>query len=237
MGKWNDFHSNATKAFSLFRSDDYLHDVTLVSDDHKQISAHKLVLSACSDYFDDIFKNSKHSHLMLCLDGVNNQDLNNILDYIYNGEVQLNQDDLDRFLLVAKRFQLNGLIGNDQIKEEEHKDEGNFDLNFKPTFSNLPRKPALLDNLLNPEATTFSINVDDVNNVKEKINEYLKKCSDGSYMCKICGKTGNNRNAPQNLRNHIQTHLEGLSFSCNLCQKNLKSLRNLEQHKYSFHKP
>ena len=82
--KWNDFHTNAAKSFSLFRNDDYLQDVTLVADDHKQISAHKLVLSACSDYFDDIFKNSKHSHLMLCLDGVNNQDLNNILDYIYN---------------------------------------------------------------------------------------------------------------------------------------------------------
>jgi len=24
--KWNDFHSNAAKTFSLFRTDDYLHD-------------------------------------------------------------------------------------------------------------------------------------------------------------------------------------------------------------------
>merc|ERR1712126_573347 len=61
--KWNDFHTNAAKSFSLFRNDDYLQDVTLVADDHKQISAHKLVLSACSDYFNNIFKNSKHSHL------------------------------------------------------------------------------------------------------------------------------------------------------------------------------
>ena len=87
--KWNDFYSNAAKAFSLFKNEDYLYDVTLVSDDHKQISAHKLVLSASSEYFNDIFKNSKHSHPLLCLDGVNNQDLNDILDYIYNGEVQI----------------------------------------------------------------------------------------------------------------------------------------------------
>ena len=43
--KWNDFHSNVTKSFGLLRDEDYLQDVTLVTDDNKQISAHKLVLS------------------------------------------------------------------------------------------------------------------------------------------------------------------------------------------------
>ena len=43
--KWNDFHSNVSKSFGLFRNEEYLHDVTLVSDDHHQVSAHKLVLS------------------------------------------------------------------------------------------------------------------------------------------------------------------------------------------------
>ena len=52
--KWDHFHSNASKSFSVLRNADYLHDVTLVSDDHNQIWAHKLVLSACSEYFKDI---------------------------------------------------------------------------------------------------------------------------------------------------------------------------------------
>ena len=43
--KWDHFHSNASKSFSVLRNADYLHDVTLVSDDHKQMSAHKFVLS------------------------------------------------------------------------------------------------------------------------------------------------------------------------------------------------
>ena len=42
--KWNDFTSNASKSFGNFRNEEYLHDVTLVSDDQYQISAHKLVL-------------------------------------------------------------------------------------------------------------------------------------------------------------------------------------------------
>ena len=61
--KWNDFHSNVSKSFSLLRNEDYLHDVTIVSDDNEQIAAHKLVLSTCSEYFKSIFmKNKQHSH-------------------------------------------------------------------------------------------------------------------------------------------------------------------------------
>merc|ERR1712126_268988 len=109
--KWNDFQTNVPKSFGLFRYDEYLHDVTLVSDDHNKMSAHKLVLSACSDYFRDIFKNNQHSHPLICLDGISSLDLKNIMDYIYNGEVQIFQEDLDRFLIVAQRLKLEGLMG------------------------------------------------------------------------------------------------------------------------------
>merc|ERR1712126_666093 len=87
--KWNDFHSNVSKAFSTLRNEEYLHDVTLVSEDHNKVSAHKLVLSASSEYFKDIFKNNQHSHPLICLDGVSSGDIKNIMDYIYNGEVQI----------------------------------------------------------------------------------------------------------------------------------------------------
>ena len=42
--KWNDFHSNVSKSFELMRNEEYLQDVTLVSDDDFQVKAHKLVL-------------------------------------------------------------------------------------------------------------------------------------------------------------------------------------------------
>merc|ERR1712133_92555 len=120
--KWNDFHSNASKSFGLLRNEKYLHDVTLVSDDNKQVSAHKLVLSACSEYFKNIFRNNnKHQHPLLCLDGLSSNDLTNVLDYIYNGEVQIFQEDLDRFLAIAQKLKLEGLLGGaDQSKEETY---------------------------------------------------------------------------------------------------------------------
>ena len=93
--KWNDFHSNVSKSFGLFRSESYLHDVTLVSDDFKQVQAHKLVLSACSEYFKNILQQTKQTQPLLCLDGVNAEDLQNVLDYVYEGEVKILQEDLD----------------------------------------------------------------------------------------------------------------------------------------------
>ena len=107
--KWNDFHSNVSNSFSLLRNENYLHDVTLVSDDEKQVSAHKLVLSACSEYFKNIFKKHKSpssSNMLICLSGVSSNYLENILEYMYNGEVQIYQNDLDPFLEIAQRLKL-----------------------------------------------------------------------------------------------------------------------------------
>ena len=90
--KWNDFHSNVSKLFTSLRNDDTFYDVTLVSDDHQQFGAHKVVLSASSNYFENILKNTRNSNPFLCLQGVNSKELNFALDYIYQGEVQIHQD-------------------------------------------------------------------------------------------------------------------------------------------------
>merc|ERR1712189_96840 len=107
--KWNDFHSNITLAFSQFQKNTNFQDVTLISDDHKQISAHRVILSAGSGYFNNVLSGNAHSHPLLCLDGINSSELNSVLDFIYTGELQLYHEDLDRFLTVAKKLQLQGL--------------------------------------------------------------------------------------------------------------------------------
>ena len=108
--EWNDFQANASKAFGLFRNESYLHDVTLVSSDRKHVSAHKLVLSASSEYFKDIFQQTKHGQPILCLEGVNSKELENVLDYIYEGQVKINQEELESFMEISQRFQLEGLM-------------------------------------------------------------------------------------------------------------------------------
>ena len=112
--KWNDFESNVSRTFGLLRKEKEFFDVTLVSEDHHQVEAHKLVLSACSPFFKNLLTRNQHSHPLLCLDGIRADELQFVLDYIYQGEVQVHQDQLDRFLLVARKLQLDGL------SQEEH---------------------------------------------------------------------------------------------------------------------
>ena len=117
--KWNDFQSNVSRTFSQLRSEEEFFDVSLVSDDQKMMSAHKLVLSASSPYFKHILTTNKHSHPLLCLDGVSSAELQCVLDYIYQGEVQIYQEQLDRFLVVAQRLQLEGLTSQDDEQEKK----------------------------------------------------------------------------------------------------------------------
>ena len=104
--KWNDFNSNVSKSFIKLRNENEFFDVALVSDDQKLISAHKVVLSASSEYFKNILKQQKHPNPLLCLEGISSTELNDILDYVYHGEVNINQEDLDRFLKIAERLKL-----------------------------------------------------------------------------------------------------------------------------------
>lgn len=53
--RWNNYLSHITNAFDSLRSDQDLVDVTL-SCEGKRIRAHKMLLSACSTYFRDLFK-------------------------------------------------------------------------------------------------------------------------------------------------------------------------------------
>ena len=111
--KWNDFQSNVSKTFINLRKQSSLLDVTLVGSDQKQGKAHRLVLSACSEFFKNIFdKINTQSNLVLYLDGASSDELSLILDYVYQGEVQIYQDKLDRFLEISEKYQLDGLNVN-----------------------------------------------------------------------------------------------------------------------------
>ena len=130
--KWNEFQSCAANSFKQLRKLNEFHDVTLVCDDYKQMSAHKLILSSCSTYFKTVLSQTNHPNPMICLDGISSQELNNILDYIYNGEVLIGQDDIDQFLKIAAKLKLEGLSIKASIK--------NYGAlvtdNEKPSFSN-----------------------------------------------------------------------------------------------------
>ena len=78
---------------------------------------------------------------------------------------------------------------------------------------------------------------DVVSEVKERIKQYIEKDANGKFRCSVCGKeaVGEAKNAKTNLEKHVETHLEGLSFPCQLCGKTFRSRHSFNNHKYKFH--
>ncbi|XP_033608768.1 broad-complex core protein isoforms 1/2/3/4/5 isoform X4 [Cryptotermes secundus] len=123
--RWNNYLRHITCAFDSLRSDEDLVDVTL-SCEGKRIRAHKMLLSACSTYFRDLFKENPCQHPVIIFRNVKFEDLAALIDFMYQGEVNVVQDQLASFLTTAELLAVQGLSdgngkdqGSDQPKEVE----------------------------------------------------------------------------------------------------------------------
>ena len=227
--KWNNFHVNISKSFEALRKEEYLLDVTLVGDDYKPVLAHKLVLSACSEYFQNIFKmnqNEHHKFPLICLSGMMSDDIKNILDYIYYGEVQVYQEQIDSFLDIAQRLKLNGIKAIAAAINESNPDEEPL----KDTCKDLIEPPKIEpeeDSFVEPELIDLE-DTDSNISLNKKIQKYIGKDEDGNYKCNQCGKICKRKST---LRAHIEIHIPGLEFSCNMCDKAYKTRSSLYLHR------
>ena len=205
----------------------------------------------CLKWNKTIFKNNKHSHPLLCLEGIASADLNNILDYIYDGEVKIFQEDLDRFLGVAQRFKLEGLLGDDTQQEQ-----GDIENKIDPAQSRqAPTKKETIYNMnprnQNVQGTSIyenegqlatmehgnnvkiAMTKEEKQNLKSKVNQHVERREDGLFQCNLCGKSANQKIV---IKNHIEArHLEGIEIPCPICGKIFRSNNSLIQHKFQYH--
>jgi len=121
--KWNDFETNVSTAFRELREDKDFFDVTLACDD-EQIQAHKVILAACSTFFRTVLRKNRHEHPLLYLKGVKYVDLVAVLNFMYHGEVNVAQEQLNDFLSIAEDLKVKGLTQNQSqksVKEIRHR--------------------------------------------------------------------------------------------------------------------
>jgi len=120
--RWNDFESNISSAFRELRDDKDFFDVTLACDD-EQLQAHKVIISACSPFFRNILRRNPHKHPLLYLKGVKYSDLQSVLNFMYHGEVNVAQEELNSFLAVAEDLKVKGLTQNQSAATQGTKRE------------------------------------------------------------------------------------------------------------------
>ena len=175
------------------------------------------------------------------------EDLLAIVDFLYRGEANVFQDNLDSFLAIAEELQLKGLMGKTDEKVEDYKeDEKSLPSTFSHANVNIPntavQRQAPNGNIHDlGENRTLAIpgnNYEDFVELDERVKSMMEKSQNkiangpnvfiAAHRCKVCGKEGHGRQ----IKDHIEAnHLEGIIIPCNLCNKTFRSRPSLRNHK------
>ena len=139
---------------------------------------------------------------------------------------------MDRFLGIAQRLKLEGLIGEEQSKNKDFIPESILEKN--PTLDNdfvvQQKGNQTANDVKKMEKPVISVQSSEINSMEEldqKVEESYSKNSDGFYYCHYCAKSFKLRG---HIKEHVEIHFEGLSFPCTHCDSILRSRTTLRQH-------
>ncbi|XP_037090632.1 broad-complex core protein isoforms 1/2/3/4/5-like, partial [Pollicipes pollicipes] len=138
--KWNDFRNSVTAVFEDLRQDEELVDITLCCEG-KKVKAHRMMLSACSPYFRELLKENPCQHPVFFLKDTTYSDLRAVIEFVYNGEVNVTQGQLSSFLKTAEMLQVRGLTGDDD-KEPTPAPAPPAPRVLPPSSRTFPKRPA-----------------------------------------------------------------------------------------------
>ena len=249
--KWNDFQENAISAFGTLREDREFADVTLACEDGQQVEAHKVILASSSPFFLNLLRRNKHPHPLIYMRGLKSEDLVAMIDFLYFGEANVYQENLDSFLAVAEEVQLKGLMGSGAEEEPQiqkkppkpvkqrsyRKQESPTPDTSNPVEASPPLEGAVA-------VTDYTVAAD-LQDLDDKIKSMMmfsenlttkpaKGHSSGrARICKVCGKEGE----MSHIRDHIEAnHITGVSHTCNICGTTTRSRPAMAMHKMRNHK-
>ena len=250
--KWHSFKENVTGSFSKLRKEEDFVDVILVTDDNQSFKGHKVVLSAASDFFKSILRRADHSNPLIYLCGVEYGQLVHIMDYIYEGEIQIQQRDLDKFLEVAQKLKIAGLLYeyNKQqqdllmeesvvepiIASEEVKNTmiinpcSMVDEHSERDVEDILLNSSLLTNNKENQRPMLKIKIPSIpskSEILDAVNKIIVKIQANHWLCSVCKQSFK---SSRDLRRHAEIHIDGIALPCQGCGKIFKTSWALRCH-------
>jgi len=256
---WEEFDAYTSLTFKQLLAKPDFTDVTLACEGEETIEAHKVILSACSPFFDRILKKNSHSHPLIFLTDVTHSDLKSIINFMYLGQTNVVQEDLQRFLKVATKFQVRGLTDGKKkgsvsqttaisIHEEEviNQEENNIDqqqggiANIQSSLDNV----VMLEDERRVDDFDFKCDLGNSSGFYHGITEEHSEIDssllmDGFRMVpeKVfpCDQCDYKASYSCNLNSHKRTVHEKLFFQCHLCAYKSSRKDRLNKHVLSKH--
>ena len=245
------FSSNISDTLQNLYENKHFSDVTLISEDFKQVAAHKFILSSCSRLFARILTNLPQPTGVIYLRGLNSREMEYLLQFCYLGEVKISNDDVDKFLDLMKEFEISNsdnIDNENQSQGEEVKWQNKDDMaetikeeTEKYEVFKEDIKDKVLQELTESEAIGTE-NMDDtkavtVNKAKKPYTMKKRKVlEDRSLQCDICGYIAQRFCHLQSHRKSVHMGLKNyVPTPCDVCGKVLGSKLALLAHKRNIH--
>ena len=105
---WHSYSDHLKSMMKELMMNEDFSDVTLVTEDKKQIKANINILSACSPVFKDILKKEKNSNQIMYLRGVQFTEMESIMQFIYLGEASFYEERMEVVVLYQGMRRLAG---------------------------------------------------------------------------------------------------------------------------------
>ena len=218
---WDTYSEHLRNILKEISFDASFADVTLVTDDKKQMKAHRNILSACSSVFKEILQiDTNNNHPVIYLRGIQHTEIESILQFIYLGEAKLYDKRINEFLTVAKNLDIRDLGKGIEDKYFTEVNCENVSMQTKkiPTGSKDVREESTLDE------------ADDADNQHK--GQYKTVSKDYTFKCQQCDKAYSTK---AHLKSHIHSAHEGLKYICNQCEKQYTEQNSLTKHVKSAH--
>ena len=183
--------------------------------------------------------------------GMNSDDILAVVDFIYYGEAEIYQDNLENFMNIAEELKLNGLrreandnteIGPDtpaNVKLSSLERTKHFKVK-QEDLSPIENGPTPMISLEKEKGLSkTAVDISNQSKFKELDSQIKSIMTLGqmngkktNYMCTVCGKEG----VYGLIKNHIEVnHIEGISISCNYCEKIFRARPSLKKHNLDHH--
>ena len=247
--QWNGFRNNVSSAFGDLRDEKDFTDVTLACEDGQQVEAHKVVLIASSPFFLNLLKRNKHPHPLVYMRGLKFENLLSLVDFLYHGEANVYQDNLDSFLGMAEEFQLKGLDKREEEPVEQVPKESKREIfqsfsltnnpiaNFKDSthgLQSISGQIPITETAVGLKNFSDCTDLDELDTTVSSLMAFSENLINKrrARICMVCGKEGQ-RNG---IVDHIEAnHINDISIPCNTCGKISKSRPGLRQHNQKYH--
>ena len=212
---WHTYSDHLRSMMKELMMNEDFSDVTLVTEDKKQIKANIHILSACSPVFKDILKKEKNSNQIMYLKGIQFPEMESIIQFIYLGEATFYDKRMDDFLAVAKSLEIKEICNAQPETNDEEPNESPFLCDPVASAENLKEETFKSDLMEMPEP-----------------QERQTRVVNGKYKCDQCQKTYFSKHG---LHYHKQSVHQGDKYVCDQCDYQATTKLSFTLHIQSKH--